>query len=398
MSRKDKDKYIYVMPVAGGAIVNHMAFLAEVYDARVQVNNGKRQGYFSYAPHIVLGSSAGNVAAFMGQASDWQTENMERNVKLMNSSLFMTKWVPKSLSLIPDIPFALMKGSLYNKGCGAKEMFDTLFTSEKIQRSEMWLGTYDIESKKAQFFCNRSQATAEISDSFFNEEQPLYNAMPLIFTDGDVEMLCNVSLASATIPATVPPQEINGHFYADGGVMYASPLSVLHKEIARIITGKERVPISRSFNVEKDTINNIEITYQSEHVIEEKNLRMFYFFPYQPNGLIYDSDNKDLGIRSYLDSILNVAMIQDRNTAIELLNFISPEGLETETYMKMNTNELTKILKFLNKRKHYVICLFPHLNPSIPISHINGTAMLNAMNHTRHNYGCQIWYSKRLVD
>lgn len=393
-----RDKFIYVMPIAGGAIVNHMAFLQEVYDARVEMNDGIRKGYFSYAPHIVLGSSAGNIAAYMGQASDWQTANIERNVNLMNASIFMSKWVPEKLSLIPDIPFALFKGSLYNHGHGAKELFETLFTTEKIQRSEMWLGTYNIDSKKAQFFCNRSQAKAEISDTFFNEEQPLYNAMPLIFTDGDIEMNSKVCLASATIPATVPSQEINGNFYADGGVMYSSPLSVLHKEIARIITGKERVPISRSFRIEKETENNMEIIYNAKNDNIEKNMRMFYFFPHQPNGLTKENKNKDLGIRIYLDSILNVALIQDRNTAIELLNDLSPEGLETETYEKMNTKELVRILRILDKRKHYVICLYPHLNPSISISHIDGRSMLEAMHHTRKNYGCQIWYSKRMVE
>lgn len=393
-----RDKYIYVIPVAGDAIPNHMAFLQEVYDARIIVNDGKHKGYFSYAPHIVLGSSAGNIAAFIGQASDWKSENIERNVNLMNSSLFMSKWVPESLSLIPDIPFAIAKGSLYNKGKGSKELFDSLFTSEKIQRSEMWLGTYDIDNKKAQFFCNRSQATAEISESFFNEEQPLYNALPLIFTDGNVEMLSKVCIASATIPKTVPSQEINGRFYADGGVMYSSPLSVLHKEIARIITGKERVPISRSFRSEKNTENNREIIYRSSQATEENNLRMFYFFPYQPNGLTYEGQDIDLDIRIYLNSILGVAMIQDRNTAIELLNNLSPEGLETETYMRMNTTELARIIKFLNKRKHYVICLFPHLNPTIPIHNINGKSMLKVIQHIRNNYGCQIWYSKGMVD
>lgn len=393
-----KDQYIYVMPVAGGAIVNHMAFLQEIYEARIIVNGGKKLGYFSYAPHIVLGSSAGNVAAFIGQASDWQADNIERNVHLMNASLFMSKWIPDGLSLVPDIPFALLKGSLYNKGSGVKELFEFLFTPEKIQRSELWLGTYDIESKKAQFFCNRNQDSAEIADSFFNEEQPLYHAMPLIFTDGNVELLSKVCLASATIPATVPSQEINGRLYADGGVMYSSPLSVLHKEIARIITGKERVPISRSFQIENQSSTNREIIYHSRLTSEEKNLRMFYFFPYQPNGLRYKNQGHDLGIKSYLDSILNVSLMQDRNAAIELLNDLSPEGLETETYIKIDTFQLAEIIKLLNKRKHYVICLFPHLNPSIPISHANGINISTAMHHIRKNYGCQVWYSKRLVD
>lgn len=392
------DYYLYCVPVSGGGIVSHLALLQVLYKARVIANGGKRTGYFSYAPHMVFGASGGNVSAFIGQASDWKAEDIERNTMRMNSSLFMKNWVPDELSLIPNIPFALIEGSLYNRGTGAEALFEKLFTSEKIQRTEMWLGTYDIRNKKAQFFGNRSQANASITESYFNEEQSLYFAMPLIYTNGDVDKLSKVCIASATIPATVPSQEIDGEIYADGGVMYSSPLSVLHKEVSRIITGKERVPISRSFQVESDSSSNREILYSDRKEPIEKNLRLFYFFPYQPNGLTFKDSTKDLGIRTYLDSILNVNMMQDRNTAIELLNDLSPEGLETEMYDNIDTEELARIIKLFSKRKHYVLCLFPHRNPSISISHSTGEIMVNAMKYIRDHFGIQIWYSKRFIE
>jgi predicted acylesterase/phospholipase RssA len=391
-----EDYYVYVLPISGGSIVAHMALLQEVYKARIIANNGNKNGYFSYAPHMVFGSSGGNVAAFIGQASDWKAEDIERNNMKLDSKLFMKNWIPDELSLIPNLPFALFKGSLYNKGDGACCLFEELFTSEKIQRSEMWLGTYDIKNKKAQFFCNRSQATAEITESYFNEEQSLYHAMPLIYINGDLNKLGKVCIASATIPTTVPLQEIDGELYADGGVMYSSPLTVLRKEISRIISGQEKSPIIRSFQVEVDNQNNIEIIYSDQKKKNERNLRMFYFFPHQPNGLRFKNQNNDLAITSYLDSILNVSMMNDRNTAIELLNDLSPEGLETEIYNELNTEELANILKLFSNRKHYVICLYPHRNPSVPISNINGKSMINAMAYVRKHYGCQIWCSKNL--
>lgn len=390
------DYYLYVIPISGGAIVSHMALLQEVYKARIIANNNRRNGYFSYAPHMVFGASGGNISAFIGQASDWNAENIERNAMKMNSEIFMKNWVPDNLSLIPNIPFALIGGSLYNKGAGAENLFNNLFTSEKIQRSELWLGTYDIRNKKAQFFCNRSQANTAITESYFNEEQSLYCAMPLIYTNGDINKLSKVCIASATIPTVVPSQEIDGEIYADGGVMYSSPLSVFHKEILRIITGKERVPISRSFQKETDSPNNYEIIYSNRKKLTEKNLRLFYFFPYQPNGLIFE--NSELGIKDYINSFLNVNMMQDRNIAIELLNTLSPEGLETETYNDINTKELAKIIGILSNKKHYVICLFPHRNPSISIAHITGKCMTNAMKFVREHYGCQVWYSKKTIN
>lgn len=393
-----EDKFIYVMPVAGGKIVCHFAFLQEVYDARITLNNGVKSGYFSYAPHIVLGSSAGNVAAYIGQASDWNSYAIERNMGLLNSSLFLNKWVSNVSPLLTDIPISFLKGSLYNHGSGSEELFEKFFTSEKIQRSEMWMGTYNIKEKKAQFFCNRNQGTAEISDTFFNEEQTMYESLPLIYTNGNVRINSKVCIASATIPAMVPSQEINGNFYADGGVMYSSPLSVLHKEILRIIVGKERVPISRSFKRELDNNENYEILYPESVEHKEKNMRMFYFYPTQPNGLTFDNKEKGNGIETYLSSILNVKLIQDRNTAIELLNTLSPEGLETETYEKISQADLVNILRFLDTKKHYVVCLYPHLDPKVPIPKINPERLYKAVHHVRNNYGCQIWYSIRSKD
>lgn len=393
----DKNLTVFCLPISGGYLVSHLALLQVVYDARIKSNNGIKKGYFSYAPHIVLGSSGGNISAFIGQASDWKSHAIERNVMLLNSNLFMKKWVPEELSLVPDIPFFLSKGSLYNQGIGARPLFRSLFTPLTIKRSELWLGTYDIKHKKAQFFCNKSQSDSYVTEPFFNEEQSLYHAMPLKFMDGDIDKLSDICIASATIPAIVPSKNVDGLLYADGGVMYPSPLSVLHKEILRIITGKERVPISKSFEMETNTERNYEFIYSEEKEIEEKNLRMIYFYPYQPNGLVYPGAGRDISIRSYLDSILNVSMMQDRNTAIELLNNLSPSGLETETYLNLDVDKLAEIMTFLSNRKHYLIQMFPHRNPSVNIIHIDGTSMVAAMNIIKKAFGCQIWYSKETI-
>lgn len=392
MTSIENDIWIYCLPISGGALVSHLAILQELYDARIKANDRKKSGYFSYAPNLALGSSGGNVSIFIAQSADWTSYGIERNVEHMNSDLFLKKWT--DLPLFSDIPFAIMEGSLYNHGIGARGLFNKLFTTETIQRTEFWLGTYDIKNKKAQFFCNKSQSDSYIAEPFFNEEQSLYYAMPLKFTDGNIDMLADICIASATIPATVPLKEIDGLLYADGGVMYSSPLSVLNKEIHRIITGKERVPISKSFQIENNNDENEEFTYTRENKIEEKNLRLFYFLPYQPNGLEFEDSKSDLGIRSYLNSILNVSMMQDRNTAVELLNNLSQDGLETETYMSLDSDKLANIIRFLSNKKHYVVCLFPHRNPSVNIAHINGNIMKKAMKKVRESYGCQIWYSK----
>ena len=90
-------------------------------------------------------------------------------------------------------------------------------------------------------------------------------------------------------------------------------------------------------------------------------------------------------------------MMQDRNTAIELLNILSPDGLETETYITLNTDRLAEIMRFLSTKKHYLIEMFPHRNPSINIIHIDGPSMIAAMNLVKRGFGAQVWYSKQSI-
>ena len=80
--------------------------------------------------------------------------------------------------------------------------------------------------------------------------------------------------------------------------------------------------------------------------------------------------------------------------AIELLNSLSPNGLETETYISLDSDKLANIIKYASNKKHYVICLFPHRNPSVNIIHLNGYIMKESMKEIRKSYGCQIWYSR----
>lgn len=388
--------FVYVLPISGGAIINHLALLQEVYDARIKMNNGQKRGYFSYSPNLVLGSSGGNIAAFIGLLSDWESHSIDRNVDLINSNLFLKDWVPKEFSLIPSIPFAVINGTLFQQGIGANYYFNNLFTEESIQRTEIWSGTYDSKHHKAQFFCNKSQSDTYISQPFFNEEQQLYAALPLKFVSGNINKIADICVASATIPTVVPSKVIDGIPYDDGGVMYPSPLTVFHKEIHRIITGEERVAIARSYKKEINTEENYEYIFTEDNNVEftQKKLRLFYFYPYQPNELLSEGNIKNTGIRSYIDSILKVGMLQDRNAAIELLNKLCENNIETESILKMDSDILSKKLKFLSTRKHYVICLYPHGNPSINIKDLNGDLIRSSMTNVKNSYGCQMWYSK----
>lgn len=383
------DFFVYCFPVCGGSFPSLMALLQKVCDARIH-KTGKR-GKKSYSPDLCLGSSGGNLVSYIGLASNWDSELIEKISFNLSSTMFVRRWINNHLLIFPEIFFALNNRSMFNEGTGGLEFFQQILTEDSILSTEIWTGTYDSECKKSQFFCNKSKGDSYINFISFNEDQSLYLSKKLIFCDGDIRTIYNVTLASASIPLLVPPKKIFGSDYGDGGVMYASPLTVFGKEIARIVSGIEKHYNNGTHDI-PNTDENEQIILSVDNNVK-KNLRLFYFMrtrdftPTEKSGLL---DN-------LLKSILDSSALKDRNKAIELLETLSPEGISTETYLEIKNDELSDILEEYSQYNHYVICLFPHLTPTISITDFTGENVVNIMEHVRENFGCQIWHSNNKI-
>lgn len=384
-----KEFFVYCLPVCGGSFPCLLALLQKVCNARIH-KNGK-QGKKSYSPNICLGSSGGNLVSYIGMAANWDSEIIESISYKINSSMFVKQWISKNLLVIPELPFALNKGSVFDSGTGGLEFFQEIITSDSVIDTEIWTGAYDIDAKKAQFFCNKTKGDSYINHISFNDDQSLFLSKRLIFCDGDIETIYNATMASAAIPLLVPPVKILETNYGDGGVMYASPLSVFYKEIARIIQG-----IDKHYDTNNQDIINTEENQQiilSEDEAENKNLRLFYFMRTRE---FTDVDSGSFTSNT-LKSVLDASALKDRNKSIELLELVSLKGISTEVFLEVVDDELVDIIDEFSKYKHYVICLFPHLTPSISISDFNGDDVIKIMEHVRENFGCQVWHSNDLI-
>lgn len=425
--KMDKNLTIYCLSISGGCFVNQLGLLQEVYEARIYANGGKITGKKSYAPDICFGASGGNVAAYVGLAADWSSQGIFRVSRLLEHKYFARKWVPEQLALIPNLLIGLFKGSIYQAGYGAKELFERIFTEESIQRVEIWTGVYNSDLKQAQFFCNRSREKSLVNDVFFNEEQFRFDSLPLKFTNGNIEELARVSIASASIPIVVPNQQIDNFMYADGGVMYASPLSVFATEIERIVrndhytqqlgsivykhgdfirilndTNRCTYTISRngrwlpsSFYLSPCSTNCYSSKREKKRInVEMRNLRLFYFMPYQPDRTVLDKCcNKKNDMEremELIDQLLHVNLLRDREAGIELLKRLDND-IEYSSFPEMNTKKLGKLLKHLNSYKHYVICLYVHGRPSINLTNFTPDDVEDAIISCRKGYGVEVW-------
>lgn len=216
--------HLFVLPVSGGAYVSQLAILQHLCEAKM-------------LPDIIFASSGGNVASYIALASEWKWAGIERILEELNCTLFAKPW-----HNIPPVAFLMgvMKGNIYDSGSGVTEFFQRHFDKSLVTSVEIWTGTNNIEEQKAAIFCNRS--SSQLNTSYFDND--LYNAAPLCYLHGDVKSIGKVSVASASIPSIVPPQEFDGFHYADGGISGASPLTTIHDVVDDSVDDGEELHIT----------------------------------------------------------------------------------------------------------------------------------------------------------
>lgn len=202
---------ILVAPISGGFFVNQ---LAELYHL----------AQHNYVPNMIWGASGGGVTSTMYSLSDFKAANLKRNAAKCNCSLFVSDWLPR-ISKTFSLLVGIAKGSLFDHSATTIPTFDEITTSEMLISTEIWILAFNNKTEKASLFCNRSPEDSVLSSYEINHSNTMCS--PRIYLDGDVKYFADVLLASASIPAYVPPRKIKESYYTDGGLIYASPLTPL---------------------------------------------------------------------------------------------------------------------------------------------------------------------------
>lgn len=213
--------YIYVLPVSGAGFVSQLAILQHLCEA-------------GYIPDLTLASSGGNVAAYIAAAANWKWAGIERIAREMTQDLFA-----KPLSSISWLSFILgyFNGNAYNKGTGVYEFLCRYFCKESICKHEIWTGTYNKAKQKTRLFCNKNEKDTILEMKYLDKD--LTQSMDPYFADGDIRVIADAGVASASIPGIVPAQKIDDEYYIDGGVSSSSPLIVLKTPILKYVAAKK---------------------------------------------------------------------------------------------------------------------------------------------------------------
>lgn len=402
----------FISPISGGRFISQVACMQELFKAQLINNNGKYNGSEDH-PDIMLGSSGGNFSNYAALSGNFTECGILKSVLKIKSDMFIRSWATSAFDFLPSWLGGVFNGNYYDRGYGGKNLFKSIFNEITITNVEIWTGTYDEKNKQSKFFCNLDSSKSLINPYFFMNEEHMYGSAPLEFLDGNIELIADAVLASASIPLVVKGKEINGEIYSDGGCCYPSPISVFSNEISRIVLNRNKLTNSNKLledangnifesvnNVSNNSIyiidKNDSVKLSNNSIIKSiRPLRLYYFCPYEMGESKVNEDRPigiPLGIRVF-SQVMNSNMLNDKNAAIRTLRSVSEEReVMYSSYYNMNTLKLCQILKILETKLHYLIIFSPHGSPQVDIFNLKKEETIEEINKVRENYTVEIYY------
>jgi predicted acylesterase/phospholipase RssA len=341
---------VYVLPISGPKFPVQLGFLELIYDS---LTSHGYDGSSSYSPSLVLSTSGGNICAYLGLSSQWDSQMMRNKARELTPEMFISDWC----RLYPSWSMFPWTGALFRPGTGPGNLFRSIFTRDTVKATEIWTGTYNATREKAQLFCNLSEENSCLRSHMRSSgrfENRILNHLPHEYLDGHVARIASVSLASASIPVLTKGVEIDGDNYLDGGIMYSSPLPILCDDIKRKIKASC------------------------------KPLRLIYF----SSNPICDQKSS-ISLAKEINSLLIANCILDQKAAISLLSSISDGEETSREYERVDRVVLREILKE-TESLHTVIFMYPKVNISISMFNFSHDDVVEASSLAKLNCDCTV--------
>ena len=254
----------------------------------------------------VSGTSIGSLNSLLFMQGDliiaeevWKNISSEKilptdNIDLMKRGL-MLSFGAKNLNFIKKhMPSALQSGNLSREGL--LEISDKYLNSEKMCSSGIvnYATCTDIESLKAEYFK---------------------------YDVNNIEEVKKIFLATSALPAIYEPEEINGKYYIDGGLVNNIPIQPLYGEGCDIIIVAH---LSKDFPVNKS---------------EYPNTKIIEIFPsYMEEGVLK-------GTLNFSKETLNSRIVRGYKDTINILEPI----IDLALFCNLKVRRDSKILNFIKK-------------------------------------------------
>lgn len=342
--------YIITLPVSGGGFVSQLAIISHLCEIGIK-------------PDLTLASSGGNVAGYVAAAAEWKWPSILRISRELNQDLFAKPW-----SSISSIAFIMgyFKGEIYNRGNGVSDFLHKNFTPVSISNYEIWTGTYNKNRQKACLFCNRDTSILDLSVI----DHDLTQSMTPVFCNSNIDQIATVSIASASIPALVPPQFINDEPYVDGGVAGASPLTIMQEPILKYI---------------RDNDQDMHIIYINSVDLSSSDL--------SPCHNVLDN------WKQVTKDLVRSQTVIDRLSGYELLlctqsmaSSISGKSTINKSEFPCTYDNLLKIREIQRQTRYSLLEIYPTIQYDINITKFSGDDVVNAIHSAYNVCSCRLWW------
>jgi hypothetical protein len=330
---------VLVLPVSGGKFVKQLAILCDL-------------AKHGYKPDITMGTSGGNISAYIAAGGDWEEAGIIRVARSVSSSYFLESWYSDHFKMLPSWTMGIFKGSIYRQSPNYNLILDNCFSRNTINKYEIWSGTYNEKKNCPAIFCNRDEGNTKLKVNI----DPSTTLEPIIkYVNGDTKMLSSVCYASASIPSLVPYENIENEEHCDGGIFSSSPMTSLYKSFVEY--------------------KNIHITYVSPQDLRTVKTICGY------TKII----NKTLSAFEIFEQSQKIA---DRNCAISLLgpdyNFL--EGCSCDAALMKKIEQLRK------EADKSVVEYYCTFGESVELHTFKGPDLMDKLERCRNSYRFRAWW------
>lgn len=332
---------IIILPASGHNFICQLAILQHLCE-------------INYQPSLMLGSSGGNLAAYIVCAANWKSNHIERLAKELKSHFFVEPW--HDVKLISGA-IGFFNGNAFNSGSGLHEFMKTYFTEDSIIKHEIWTGTYNRDLQKFRLFCNLGKS------NIINCNHIDYNLTQSIepyFCNGDIDKIADAGLASASIPGLVPPVIIDNHQYTDGATCGSSPVSIMQGAILKYI---------------KTHNQPLHITYVNSKDLSQANII--------PNNNLFDT------WKQAVNDLIKSQTLIDRLVVHELL-FNGNDVKQTS--FPCNYEELVKVSIHRETLKFSLLEIYPTMESDIDITNFNSDDITRNLKRMYKSCKCHFWW------
>jgi hypothetical protein len=337
---------LLALPVSGGGFVVQLAALQLLSTIR-------------FVPDVSMGSSGGNLAAYVGAAANWRWKGIERIARQLSHHMFAQSW-----SMFRPLAFLIgyYKGELYDHGTGAEEFFRRHFACDTIQHYELWTGTYNQEHQRAQLFTNRRQGMTLLDPKAIDLE--MTQCLEPVYTNGDFTLLSQVSVASASIPALVPAQPIFEQPYVDGGIASASPLTIMKESILAYI---------------RKTAEPFHLIYLNSDDLDD------------PIGKTINNA-LDRGTQA-VNNLIRAHCVIDREMGYSIVRHHYHDGTVNKDSFPCTKENLTRIISIWEQLECSMLEIYPTANIEVDITQFSGSDALAKIVEARTLCQCRLWWA-----